>query len=247
MSKAIFFASDFHLGLDTAEQTSQEREKKIIQWMSSILEEAEALYLLGDLFDYWFEYTAVIPKGYVRFLAKIAEFTDRGIPVHVFTGNHDMWMFDYLVTELGVQLHRQPIEVTLHHKRFLLGHGDGLGPGDHGYKFIKKVFASPINQWLYARLHPNLGVPLMKYFSQQSSDKQNDHFAGPEKEWLTIYAEERLRDEHFDYFIFGHRHLTIDHTLSNGRSRYLNCGDWLSYDSYIKYDQTGLKLLTYSP
>ena len=247
MSKAIFFASDFHLGLDTAEQTSQEREKKIIQWMSSILEEAEALYLLGDLFDYWFEYASVIPKGYVRFLAKIAEFTDRGIPVHVLTGNHDMWMFDYLVTELGVQLHRQPIEVTLHHKRFLLGHGDGLGPGDHGYKFIKKVFASPINQWLYARLHPNLGVPLMKYFSQQSSDKQDDHFDGPEKEWLTIYAEERLRQEYFDYFIFGHRHLTIDHTLSNGRSRYLNCGDWLSYDSYIKYDQTGLKLLTYSP
>lgn len=244
--KKIFFASDFHLGLD-AQTTSLEREVLLTEWLDSIKVETKQLYLLGDIFDYWFEYKEVIPKGHIRFLAKLAEFTDSGIPVHVFTGNHDMWMFDYLEKEIGVNIHRQALEKKIDGKLFLLGHGDGLGPADYGYKFIKKVFRNKINQWLFARLHPNLGLRLMIKFSQTSRDSQTEEkkFLGAEKEWLVLYAERKLKSKAYDYFIFGHRHLMIDHLLSNGSARYLNCGDWLSYNSYVVWDGQELKLKTY--
>ena len=213
---AIYFASDFHLGLDKP-KPSKEREKIIIKWLDSIQSDAEEIYLLGDIFDYWFEYKNVVPKGYTRLLAKLAEFTDNGIPVHVFTGNHDMWMFGYLKNELGVILHKKPHLKTIHNKVFLLGHGDGLGPGDKGYKFIKRLFSSKINQWLFARIHPNTGIWLMKKFSQKSreSEKEVISFLGEEKERLIRYAEQKVKSTYFDYCIFGHRHLPIDFTLKN--------------------------------
>src|SRR5438552_2655942 len=155
--KKIYFASDFHLGVPDF-QTSLEREKRIVRWLDTIKNDCEELYLLGDVFDFWFEYKTVVPKGFVRLLGKLAEFSDAKIPVHYFTGNHDMWTFDYLTKELNVQIHRHPVEKEYNGKKFYIGHGDGLGPGDHGYKFIKKIFASPLSQWLFARLHPNLGI-----------------------------------------------------------------------------------------
>jgi len=243
---AIYFASDFHLGLN-APQASREREKKIINWLNSIFPDTEELYLLGDIFDYWFEYKHVVPKGYVRFLSKIAEFTDSGIPVHVFTGNHDMWMFDYLQDELGVKMYRNPLVRDIQGKSFLMSHGDGLGPGDKKYKLLKKIFASKINQWLFARIHPNLGVKLMKYSSQKSRQMEPKPipFLGAEREWLVQYSEKKLKTKYYDFFIFGHRHLPIDYTLSNQKSRYINTGDWLIHNTYAKLENGDLQLLNF--
>jgi UDP-2,3-diacylglucosamine hydrolase len=240
----IYFASDFHLGAPDY-KTSREREAKIVAWMDSIKGKAKELFLVGDLFDFWFEYKKAIPKGFVRLQGKIAEFTDAGIPVHVFTGNHDMWMFDYLPQELGVKLYKEPIRRNFNGKEFLIGHGDGLGPGDHGYKFIKKVFANPLSQWLFARLHPNFGIGLADYWSTKSrraNRGEDEKFLGKENEWLAIYCEEYLKKEHIDYFIFGHRHLPLDLKIGDN-SRYLNLGEWINYQSYACFDGKKLELL----
>ncbi len=245
MNKKIFFASDFHLGMGTAEE-SRKREHRILRWLDEIEPEAEALYLLGDLFDYWFEYKRVVPRGYVRFLGKLAQMVDRGIPVYIFSGNHDVWMFDYLEKELGATVHHKPITVTLRDKLFLLGHGDGLGPGDHGYKFIKKIFRAPINQWLFARLHPNFALWIMKKFSKTSREAQEEEgFLGADKEWLVQYAERKITEKAYDYLLFGHRHLPIDHLLSNKKSRYVNCGDWIHHNTYVVFDGKQLDLKKY--
>lgn len=242
--KKIYFISDFHLGVPDREK-SLEREQKIVRFLDSIRKDVDELYLLGDVFDFWFEYKTVVPRGYVRLLGKIAEFTDAGIPVYYFTGNHDMWTFDYLQKELNVEIHRKPIEKEYNGKRFYIGHGDGLGPGDHGYKFIKKVFASPLCQWLFARLHPNFGIGLANYFSRKSriaTGTSDEKFLGEEKEWLVIHSKELLEKKHYDFLIFGHRHLPLDITI-NGKSRYINLGDWIRYDSYAEFDGESLRLL----
>ena len=241
--KKIYFASDFHLGIPTYEK-SLEREKKIVSWLEAIEGDCEELYLLGDVFDFWFEYRTVVPRGFVRLLGKLAEISDRGIPIHYFTGNHDMWTFDYLVKELNVDLHRQPIEKTYNGKSFYIGHGDGLGPGDHGYKFIKKVFASKLCQWLFARLHPNFGIGIANYFSSKSriaTGTVDEKFLGEEKEWLVIHSKELLAKKHYDFLIFGHRHLPLDITI-NERSHYINLGDWVRYNSYAVFDGEKLEL-----
>lgn len=243
MTKKIYFASDFHLGVD-AKFSSKERELQIIRWLEEIKEDAEAIYLVGDLFDFWFEYNSVIPKGYVRFLAKLASLRDSGIPIYVFTGNHDMWMFNYFEEELGIPVFRSPITKTFHGKTFFIGHGDGLGPGDYGYKFLKKIFANPICQWLFARIHPNFGFGLANFWSNKSRDanKAETQFLGEEKEWLLIYANEQLEKKAVDFFIFGHRHLPIDYTLKNNKSRYINLGEWMNYNSYAVFDGQELRI-----
>ncbi len=238
-----YFASDFHLGVDGTE-TSAQRERRIVGWLDSISADAEAIYLVGDLFDYWFEYSQAIPRGFVRLLGKLAELRDSGIDIYAFTGNHDMWMFGYFEEELGIPVYREPIRRQLNGKNFIIGHGDGLGPGDHGYKFIKKVFASPVSQWLFARIHPNSGIRLMRYFSGQSRDMTNvPDFLGEDREWLVQYAKEVLETEHIDYFIFGHRHLPLDIKLNEGGSRYINLGDWLSYYTYAVFDSNEVQLM----
>lgn len=245
-SGKIYFASDFHLGINGIE-TSSHREKQIVRWLEQIEQDADEIYLVGDLFDYWFEYRSVVPRGFVRLLGKMAAIRDRGIPIHVFTGNHDMWMFDYLQEEIGVTLHKSPVMQTYHGKQFLIGHGDGLGPGDHGYKLIKRIFAHPLCQWLFARIHPNTGIRLMKYFSGKSRamDGRQDTFLGPDGEWLVQFCEETIQTKKVDFFIFGHRHLPLDYTLSNGVSRYINLGDWLQYYTYAVFDGDSLQLLTW--
>ena len=241
--KKIYFASDFHLGVPTYEKSLQ-REKKIVAWLGSIENDCEELYLLGDVFDFWFEYKTVVPRGFVRLLGKLAEISDRGIPVHYFTGNHDMWTFDYLVKEINVKLYREPVEANYNGKSFYIGHGDGLGPGDHGYKFIKKVFASKTCQWLFARLHPNFGVAMANYWSGKSriaTGTLDEKFLGEEKEWLVIHSKELLAKKHYDFLIFGHRHLPLDIAI-NGNSRYVNLGDWVKYNSDAVFDGEKLEL-----
>jgi len=237
----IYFASDFHLGLD-GRLTSLERERQLVRWLEQIRHDATEIYLVGDLFDFWFEYKAVVPKGFVRFLGKLAQLRDEGIPVYVFTGNHDMWFFNYLTEELDIPVLREPIRRTFADAHFFIGHGDGLGPGDHGYKFLKKIFASRICQWLFARLHPNFAFWLAKFWSNKSRDgaKHRDLFRGKEREWLVQYANTILEKEQIDYFVFGHRHLPIECSLEDGDSRYINLGDWIEYNSYAVFD--GVKL-----
>ncbi len=241
--KKIYFASDQHLGAPNYEH-SLTREKHFVKWLDTVKEDAQEIFLLGDLFDFWFEYKTAVPRGYVRILGKLAELTDSGIPITFFTGNHDMWMFDYFPKELGVTLHKDPIEYEVNGKRFFIGHGDGLGPGDHGYKFIKKVFRNPLCQWLFARLHPNFGIGLANYFSSKSrianadSDKK---FLGEENEWLAIFAKEQLEKQHFDYFVFGHRHLPLDLKVGEN-SRYINLGEWVTDFTYGVFDGQNFEL-----
>ncbi len=239
----IYFISDFHLGVPDTE-SSLEREKKIVRWLDEIKVDAAEIFLMGDVFDYWFEYKNTVPKGYVRLLGKLAEITDSGIKVHYFTGNHDMWVFDYLPKEIGVTIYREPIQRDFNGKKFYLGHGDGLGPGDHGYKFIKGVFSNKMSQWLFARIHPNFGIGMMKYFSKKSrisTGDSDDKYLGEEKEWLVIFCKQVLQKEHFDYFIFGHRHLPLDIKL-NSNSRYINLGEWINHQMYAVFDGVELEL-----
>lgn len=238
-----YFASDFHLGVPNAEE-SRTRELRIIAWLDMVRVDATEIFILGDVFDFWFEYKHVVPRGYTRLLGKIAEIADSGIPIHWFTGNHDMWIFDYIPKELGVTMHHAPIERELNGYKCYIGHGDGLGPGDYGYKFIKKVFRSPILQWLFARIHPNTGIGIANYFSGRSRGKSYEadrKFLGKEGEWLAIYAEEISNTHHYDYFIFGHRHLPIAIKLNDG-GIYYNLGEWLNYDTFGTLDLNGFRL-----
>jgi UDP-2,3-diacylglucosamine hydrolase len=242
--KKIYFASDFHLGIPD-KTASLAREKRICSWLDEIRHDAEQLFLVGDLFDAWFEYAKVVPKGYTRFLGKLAELTDSGLHIEAFTGNHDLWMRGYFQEELNIPVHHQPIERTFNGKKFLIAHGDGLGPGDHGYKFLKSVLRSPVSQWLYRRLHPDTGVRLAEWFSRlgPKHNSEEDAFRG-EKEFLVQFAKDKLEQEHVDYFIFGHRHITVEYTLPKN-SLYMNLGDWIKYDSYAEFDGKELRLKQY--
>lgn len=244
--KKIYFASDFHLGAPDTESTKK-REQLIVQWLDEIKADAFEIFLVGDLFDFWFEYKHSIPKGFIRLQGKMAEIVDSGIPITLFTGNHDMWMFNYFPTEIGVELYRKPIRKTYNGKEFLIGHGDGLGPGDKGYKFIKKVFANPFCQWLFARLHPNFGIGMANFWSKKSrtANRESDEvFLGEENEWLAIYSKEHLKKEHIDYFVFGHRHLPLDIKVGEN-SRYINLGEWINYNSYAVFDGETMNLKSY--
>lgn len=244
--KKIYFASDMHLGAPNYED-SLVREKLFVKWLTEKQKDAKAFYLMGDIFDFWFEYKHAIPKGFARLQGKIAEITDAGIPVHVFTGNHDMWMFGYLEQELGVKIHYDVIEEEFNGKKFFLGHGDGLGPGDYGYKFLKKIFSNPLCKWLFARLHPNFGIGIADYFSKKSRMQTGGDdaiFLGEENEWLVTYCKEQLTNKHYDYFIFGHRHLPLEIEL-NKNSKYINLGDWIQYFTYAEFDGKEVKLLEY--
>jgi len=243
--KKIYFASDFHFGIpDRA--ASIAREQRLCRWLDSIQDDAEQLFLVGDLFDMWFEYKNVVPKGHLRFLGKLAELRDKGLHIEAFTGNHDLWMRGYFEEELNIPVHHGPIRRTINGKHFLIAHGDGLGPGDKGYKVLKKVLRSPVSQWLYRRIHPDTGVGMADYFSRKGPkhEGQEETFQGPEKEWLVQYCLETLQTESIDYFIFGHRHLALEYPLPQG-SLYVNLGDWLRYDSYAVFDGEQLKLQFY--
>ncbi len=247
--KKIYFVSDLHLGVPNRE-SSLARERHFVRWLEMVRQDAAEIFIVGDLFDFWFEYRKAVPRGFVRVLGKLAELCDGGLPIHLFTGNHDMWIFDYLPTEIGVQVHRKPVVREWKDHKFYIGHGDGLGPGDHGYKFIKKVFAHPISQWAFARLHPNFGIGLADFFSRRSRSHTGDkdaRFLGEEKEWLVLYCREVLEREHFDYFIFGHRHLPLNIDLKTNGARYLNLGDWLRYYTYAVFDGSACELRDFLP
>ena len=238
-NKKIYFASDQHLGAPTP-QSSLPREKKFVAWLNVIKEDAGAVFLLGDLFDFWFEYKTVVPKGFVRVLGKLAELEDAGIAIYFFVGNHDLWMRDYFQKELDIPVFHQPQEFDINGKLFLIGHGDGLGPGDYGYKRMKKVFTLPFFKWLFRWLHPDIGVRLGHYFSVKNkliSGDEDAQFLGEENEWLAQYCKRKLTEKHYDFFVFGHRHLPLEIEL-NSTSKYINLGDWIQYFTYGEFMKT---------
>jgi UDP-2,3-diacylglucosamine hydrolase len=244
----IYFASDFHLGVPTHE-SSLHREKLICRWLDEARKDAAEIFLVGDLFDFWYEHKYTIPKGAVRLQGKIAEIVDSGIPVHFFSGNHDLWMKDYFKEELGVSINHAPVTRTFNGKVFYIGHGDGLGPGDNWYKLLKKIFTNRVCQWFFSRLHPNLSFYIARRSSKRSSEITGDsdkEFLGEEREWLYRFSAEYLKNHKVDYFVFGHRHLPLDLKLP-GNARYVNLGDWIRYNTYAVFDGQELQLKTYSP
>jgi UDP-2,3-diacylglucosamine hydrolase len=244
--KSIFFISDLHLGAPN-EDESMYREKKVISFLNQIEGEVAELFLVGDVFDFWYEYHTAIPKGFTRFMAKIAEWTDKGIPVHFFTGNHDMWTFGYLEKELGIILHKAPIVIERNGKHLMIGHGDGLGPGDRKFKLWKGIFNFPFFQKLFGWIHPDIGIWIAHKWSRSSRKTQSKPvFIGKEKEWLYIYAtEEKLKNPKIDCFIFGHRHLALDLKIEGSDARYINLGDWINIFSYATLINDKIELHEY--
>ena len=245
-SKKVYFLSDFHLGAPNAVE-SRKREDRLVRFLQDARKDAGVIFIVGDIFDFWFEYKTVVPKGFVRILGTLAQMADEGIQLHIFTGNHDLWMQDYLSKELNAKLYFEPQQFTIQNKQFLIGHGDGLGPGDNGYKRLKKIFTNPICQWLFRWLHPDAGIQLANYFSRKSRAKTgntDELFLGEDKEWLILYTKEKAKTMAVDYFIFGHRHYAIDLRL-NEKSRYINLGDWIRLNTYAVFDGKDVQLLTW--
>jgi UDP-2,3-diacylglucosamine hydrolase len=241
--KKVYFASDNHLGAPTRKD-SLPREKKFVAWLDSIKDDAAAIFLIGDLFDFWFEYKTVVPKGFTRTLGKLAEIADSGIPIYYFVGNHDLWMSGYFEDELGIPVFFKPQDFTIGNTTFFIGHGDGLGPGDKGYKRMKKVFTNPFFKWLFRWLHPDIGVKIAQYLSVKNkliSGDDDAKFLGEENEWLAVYSKKKISQKHRDYFVFGHRHLPLEITL-NENSKYINLGDWIQYYTYGVFDGNNLEL-----
>ncbi len=244
--KKVYFASDQHFGAPD-EKSSKVREKIFIDFLDEIKEDCQVLFLLGDLFDFWHEYKSVVPKGFVRVLGKLAELSDQGITIYCFTGNHDLWMRDYFQEEIHVTLFREEQEFRINGKEFFIAHGDGLGPGDHGYKRMKELFTNPIARWLFRWLHPDIGVALGNHLSRKNkliSGDEDVKFLGEDKEWLILFSKEKLEKKYYDYFIFGHRHLPMDLEIGEN-SHYINLGDWISYFTYAVFDGKEFKLLPF--
>lgn len=246
--KKIYFSSDNHLGAPTMAE-SRPREKVFVQWLDEIKHDAEVIFLLGDLFDFWFEYKTVVPKGFVRTLGKLAELRDSGIQIYFFVGNHDLWMRDYFETELNIPVYHDPKDFVFNNKYFFIGHGDGKGPGDKGYKRMKKVFTNPFSKWLYRWLHPDIGVRLAQHLSVKNkliSGDEDAKFLGEDQEWLAQYSKRKLESKHYDYFVFGHRHLPMEIKVGEN-STYFNLGDWINHYSYGVFDGEKFELKHYVP
>lgn len=244
----VYIASDFHLGTPSKEE-SEKREERIIAWLDQIKKDATHLILLGDVFDFWFEYKDVAPRGYFNFFAKLCELRNQGINIYYFTGNHDMWVKDYFEKEMGMTIFRKQQSFVVNGKRCLIGHGDGLGPKDHGYKLIKRIFAFRPNVVLYGALHPRIAFSLARFFSRKSralTSAEEEKYMGDDKEFLVQYAYSVLQTENIDYFIYGHRHLPIEKKL-NEKAIYFNTGDWLVHDSYLRMDSEKVELLATKP
>ncbi len=245
--KKIYFVSDLHLGIPDYDSSLQ-RERIFIDWLEKIRNDAFEIYLMGDVFDFWFEYKTVVPKGYTRMFGKLAELTDAGIPIYLFKGNHDIWAFDYLNKELNIQIHRKPMQVYFNDSLFFLSHGDGIGSGDRAYKVLKFIFELPLNQFLFNWIHPDIGTRLGLYFSRRSrianvAKEEKRQMQEPLEEIYTYqFAKKQIENNSkINYFIFGHNHQAIHEKLSE-KSEYLILGDWISYYTYASFDGTELKL-----
>ncbi len=240
--KKVYFLADAHLGIETKNHSGIEREKILVKWLDEVKNDAYAIFLMGDIFDFWFEYKRVIPKGFSRFFGKICELTDSGLPVYYFTGNHDMWTFGYFEKEIGVKVYREPIIIEINRKKFYVAHGDGLGPYDKSYNFLKKIFRNRFFQFLFRIFHPDCGIKIAHLWSGRS---RNNHKYPKnviyENEWLVKYARIVLEKKDVNYFVFGHRHIAFQHELSQ-KCVFTNLGDWVKNFSYAVFDGENFEL-----
>ena len=244
--KKVYFASDFHLGAPNKGE-SRIRERKIIEWLEQVRKDASAIFLVGDVFDFWFEYSHVIPKGFTRFLGKLAEISDSGIPIYLFSGNHDLWYKDYFTEELSIAVIHDPISIEIGKTSFYIGHGDGLGKGDRSFKAIKRLFKSGLAQWMFRWLHPDIGVSIANFWSRSSRSKslsKDEKFLG-EQERLFQYAKDVEQTRHHDFYIFGHRHLALEMQISD-QATYINLGEWFKSNSYLEFDGQKASLLHFT-
>jgi UDP-2,3-diacylglucosamine hydrolase len=241
-SGKIFFASDFHLGLN-AGAPPLDREKKVVAWLNDAASEAAEIYLLGDVFDFWWEYRLVVPKGFTRFLGTVSSITDSGIPVHFFTGNHDMWIGNYLSKECGITLHTSPFTTSYNGKKFYIAHGEGLGTRSTGFKILLKIFHNKPLRIMYSALHPSIGVGLGHRWSLNSRLGKGitTNFMGEDKEDLIRYSRTLLEKEKIDYFIYGHRHLAMTFTMKDG-AEIVFLGDWITNSSFAEWNGNSLTL-----
>ena len=243
--KKVYFSSDHHFGAPN-EEDSLVREKKFVQWLDEVKDDCGVLFLLGDLFDFWFEYQHVVPKGFVRVLGKLAEISDRGIPIYFFVGNHDLWMKDYLEEQINAIVFRDKQDFIINGKEFFIVHGDGKGPGDKGYKRMKKVFTNKVCQFLFYLLHPDfamwLGITASRKNKMISGD-EDVHFLGVDNEWLIQYSERQLARKSYDFLVYGHRHLPME--IGIKKSKHINLGDWINYFTYGVFDGENFELKTY--
>jgi len=244
-TKKVYFASDIHLG-SGGYKNSREREKLLVKWLNDIKEDATELYLVGDVFDFWHEWDRAAPQGFTRFLGKLAELSDVGIKIHYFTGNHDIWVYNYLKHEIGLTLYRKELKTEIFGKKFYVAHGDGLGPGDRGYKLLKLIFTNKFLQWCFKNLlHPDFALWIGQSWSnsRRMSERQ-PVFHGLDNEWLVLHSKNELEKEHFDYFVYGHRHLPGVHPM-NDKTSYVNLGDWLVNFTYGVFDGEKFELKKY--
>ena len=247
LKNKIYFISDVHLGLFPDEK-SREREKILVSWLDEIKNYTAELYLLGDIFDFWHEYKHLVPKGFTRFLGKLSEMADNGTKIYFFPGNHDIWEYGYFKTELGAEIYHKPVVKELNGLKFFLAHGDGLGPGDYGYKLLKVIFQNKILQWIFARLHPNFAMWLGKTWSKKSRVAKGvvaEQYSGDQGELQILFAKIKLKKEHFDYFIFGHRHIPFEVKLGD-KSKVINLGDWIYSFTYGELDGKTFQLKQYN-
>ncbi len=254
--KKIYFASDFHLGAPNHAE-SLKRERVIVRWLESIRHDAQVICLVGDLFDFWYEHRRVVPRGFVRFMGKLGELSDQGIQILAFPGNHDMWMSGYFEQELNIQTYRHPLELFVklpdssEKTAFFITHGDGRGPGDNTYKMLQKVFESPLARWSFGNfLHPDwslwMGQTWASYSWRKNEKGVKPQFLGDDNEWLFLYAREVEQKAHHDYYVFGHRHIELDHPI-NHQSRILILGDWIVENTFAEFDGKTMKLGNYRP
>ncbi|WP_219222970.1 UDP-2,3-diacylglucosamine diphosphatase [Pedobacter antarcticus] len=248
MAKNIYFASDFHLGSPNHKE-SRIREDRIVRWLNSIESDCSELFLMGDIFDFWFEYKTVVPKGFIRLQGKLAMMSDSGIKIYFFKGNHDMWVEDYFTLEMGIAIISDEMEMERGGKKFYLHHGDGLGPGDANYRMLRKIFRNPVCRWLFSILPPRIGLGIATGWSSQSrivNTRVEEVYLGAENEWLAVHSREVLQKKHYDYFIYGHRHLPLNIKLAEN-SRYINIGEWFTFNSYGVFDGEELRLEFFEP
>lgn len=252
MRDKVYFLSDAHLGSGA---DTLEREKQLCRLLDSIKDDCKTLMLLGDIFDFWFSYRYLVPRGHVRLLGKLAELADSGIEIHFFLGNHDMWVFDYLTEEFGAIVHADPTEMELYGKRFLIGHGDGLGHIDRWFDFARLFFRSRICHKLFKMLPSAFTFGIAHRWSNGNKRKHAKqdrlHYLGDDREGIVIYCKQRLEKEHFDYFVFGHRHTPLvkefvgadDAAQSSDKrlnSVYVNTGDWFHQRNYAVFGPDGV-------
>jgi UDP-2,3-diacylglucosamine hydrolase len=245
MDKKVYFLSDAHLG-SLAIEHRRTQERRLVNFLDKIKNDASVIYLLGDMFDFWFEFKTVVPKGYTRFLGKLSELTDMGIEIHYFIGNHDIWCHDYLEKECGVIMHRSPVTTEIYDKTFYLAHGDGLGDPDNKFKMLRALFHNATLQKLFASIHPRWSMPLGLTWAKHSRLKRENgeepDYMGEDKEWIVLYTKEYLKTHpDINFFIYGHRHIMLDLML-NRTARILILGDWIRFFSYVVFDGDTLEL-----